>query len=63
MAVNYFTFVATYRFGFKLDFQSCHLNPKQIVHKVENKLKELYEEGFWSETSESSRLLAVCIDS
>ena len=37
-------------------FQSCRLDPKQIVHKVENKLKELYEERFWSEISKSSRL-------
>ena len=37
-------------------FQSCRLDPKQIVHKVENKLKELYEEKFWSEISKSSRL-------
>ena len=37
-------------------FQSCHFDPKQIIHKVENKLKELYEERFWSEISKSSRL-------
>ena len=37
-------------------FQSCRLDPKQIVHNVENKLKELYEERFWSEISKSSRL-------
>ena len=37
-------------------FQCCHLDPKQIIHKIENKLKELYEERFWSEISKSSRL-------
>ena len=37
-------------------FQSCHLDPKQIIRKVENKLKELYEERFWSEIGKSSRL-------
>ena len=36
--------------------QSYRLDPKQIVHKVENKLKELHEERFWSEISKSSRL-------
>ena len=37
-------------------FQCCHLDSKQIIHKVENKLKSLYEERFWSEISKSSRL-------
>ena len=41
-------------------FQSCRLDPKQIVHKVENKLKELYEERFCSEISKSSRLCYLC---
>ena len=39
MAVSYFTFVATYRFGFKSDFQSCRLDPKKIVHKFDSKLR------------------------
>ena len=56
MAVNYFTFVAAYRFRFKSDFSGCHIDLKQIIHKVENKLKELYEERFWREISKPSRL-------
>ena len=56
MAVNYFTSVTTYRFKFKSDFSGCRLDLKQIIHKVENKLKEVYEERFWSEISKSSRL-------
>ena len=63
LAVNCFTFVATYRFRFKSDFrQSYRFDHKQIVHKVENKLKELYEERFWSEFL-SPVDLAICIDS
>ena len=37
-------------------FQSCSLDPKQIDHKVKDKLKELYEERLWSKISKSNRL-------
>ena len=49
-------FFFEWRFPLNQIFQSCRLDPKQTVHKVENKLKELYEERFWSEISKSSRL-------
>ena len=36
--------------------QRCRLYPKQIVHKVENKLKELHKRRLWGEIPTSSRL-------
>ena len=56
MAVNYFTLLQLIDLDLNQIFQSCRLNPKQIINKVENKLKELYEERFWSEIPKPSRL-------